>query len=345
MIKKYYRIYYKERSATGLLYPIGNHDDIICADGKPVSNIDKLRFRLKDGDYGDYMSTVDSYIVISDALKSVIEEYIPSGILEFLPVKSFSKGYGNRTLYLLHFNIIYDVIDEERSKYDFNRDGSKSLLVVPSFNIHKVSGLDIFNYAICNCITGFAISERLKRRMESEGFARGIEFSPVYAVDESEPITIYKKPEKSNPLNLERRTVLTIKRIKRVNKELENLFTDWIEKIDFNEWVPKNTIALNFILKETDDYKLFTISIGAYDKYDIWFDDWIEDSLISEYENVLRLDPDKYKVREGMKFFDQMSEILYRYMKLKKTDSFLNSKIVTIDYGMVIRVPHWDEKE
>ena len=152
--------------------------------------------------------------------------------------------------------------------------------------------------------------------MESEGLAKGIEFSPVYAVDENEPITIYKIPEKSNPLNLERRTVLTIKRIKKVNKELENLFIDWIEKIDFNKWVPQNTIALNFILKETADHN-----------------------------NILHLDPDKYKIRKGMIFFDQMSEILYRYMKSKKTDSFLNSKIVTIDYGMIIRVPHWDEEE
>ena len=344
MIKKYYRILLKE-STTGLLYPIGKHDDIICADGKPVSNIDKLRFRLKDGEYGDYNSTVGSYIVVSSALKSVIEEYIPSGILEFHPVKAFSNEYGNRTLYLLHFNIIYDVIDEERSKYDFNRDGTKSLLVVPRFNIHKVNGLDIFNYAVCKYFTGISISERFKRRMESEGLAKGIEFSPVYAVDENEPITIYKIPEKSNPLNLERRTVLTIKRIKKVNKELENLFIDWIEKIDFNKWVPQNTIALNFILKETADHNFFTVSIGAYDKYDIWFDDWIEDSLISEYNNILHLDPDKYKIRKGMIFFDQMSEILYRYMKSKKTDSFLNSKIVTIDYGMIIRVPHWDEGE
>ena len=155
--KKFYYLLLKE-DESGVFYAPKGTDTSFGISAFPVTNLDTVIFELRNGTYAPFMSSNVCASFVSEDLKQFLEENLPKDFpLEFLPIKIISKEYGDKLYYLIHFTIVFDVIDEERSK----RIPSTGDITVPCLKYEKVKELDFFNSTYS--LDGIFISDRLKK--------------------------------------------------------------------------------------------------------------------------------------------------------------------------------------
>lgn len=175
MGENYYRLnidgYFKP---GGVLYAPKGTDTLLIQDAKEIFEWDKLIFSLVNGIYMPYHAANIGCNLIDYELKKIIKKYIPENYpIEFLPVKVQSNEYGEREYYIIHFKIIFDVIDPINSLYV---EGNKNI-IKPCLDFNKVKYLDIFNSR--PAINDIIISERLKKEIIKHKLNIGMEFSQL----------------------------------------------------------------------------------------------------------------------------------------------------------------------
>ena len=181
MKRKYYRITmnaYERR--IGTLYAPKGTDTRLISDAKPIPNWQDLIFTLKNGLYAPYHMANIGGNLVNEELKSIIEGFIiPNYPIEFLPVKAISEEYGEKQYYIMHFKIIFDVLDLDNSVYHYYEDGTKSI-VKPCLDLMKVNDLDIFNSL--PAINDIIVSDRLRKVIIKRNLNFGFVFSELKCV-------------------------------------------------------------------------------------------------------------------------------------------------------------------
>jgi len=94
--------------------------------------------------------------------------------LEFLPVKAVSTEYGDRDFYIMHFKVIYDVIDTVKTIYV---DGTDSILRL-HLDEKKVKGLKVFNSQ--PAINDVIVAEDVCKLIKKQKLDLGLDFMPIY---------------------------------------------------------------------------------------------------------------------------------------------------------------------
>ena len=178
MVNKYYDLirngYYKP---GGVLYAPDNTIYPIARDGINILNWKNLTFTLKDGIYLPYHAANAGANLVDNEMKATIEEFIPYIYpIEFLPVKAQSDEYGEKDYFIMHFKIIFDVIDPTNTLYV---EETKSILKM-CLDLDKVKDLDIFNSR--PEINDIIVSDRLRKAIKKRKLDFGIEFSQLRCV-------------------------------------------------------------------------------------------------------------------------------------------------------------------
>ena len=173
MIKKYYQPFPTGDSKSG--------GYLILDEAGDVNNPESLVMTLVNGDYRLY-EILNIGTCICEEWKNTIEEFIDkdSGI-NFIPVQTISKEYGNRTYYLVKFNHNYDLIDYKHSKVLDN----PRRITVPVLQYEKVKDLNLFR--IPGTIYDFVISAKLLRKIKSKKLSYSTVFEPVWAISHDDP--------------------------------------------------------------------------------------------------------------------------------------------------------------
>ena len=153
----------------------------IIEDAKEVDNsIYDMKFTLKDGEYTHFMGSNFGNKFISKELKELIENYIPKEYpLVFVPVHVYSNLYGNKDYFILHFDIIFDVLDRDNCIY-LPDTGDICDIVKPCFSLEKIKNLNIFNSR--PIINDINVSDKLRKDMKKHKMDMGIEFLQVRCV-------------------------------------------------------------------------------------------------------------------------------------------------------------------
>jgi hypothetical protein len=175
--KKYYRFLLKDNKNYGVLYAPESTDTRFGVEVLPVENWQNIVFNLKGGIYLPFMNSNTTANFANEELKNLIQEIVPVDYpLEFYPIQVKSEEYGNKIYYLIHFKIIFDVIDAENSIYLDLSDGTKSM-VKPWIDYKKAENLDFFNAS--NAINEIIVSDQMKKLMQKKKLDVGIEFKEI----------------------------------------------------------------------------------------------------------------------------------------------------------------------
>lgn len=169
--KRFYYLLLKSGNKFRVLYkPVGT-DTRFGAAVTPVEGYEHMVFELRSGIYKPFMNSNCCACFADEDLKQLLEENIPEDCpLEFLPVKATSKEYGDKLYYIIHFTKVFDVIDKENSKY-VPETGD---ITIPCIDYEKAKDLDFFNSTAR--ISGFIVSDKIKKLMKKRGLDVGIEF-------------------------------------------------------------------------------------------------------------------------------------------------------------------------
>ena len=164
--------YYKK---VGIIYSLKPCNYPLIQDGKEIKNYNDIQLGLKDGNYADFDRCINGGNLVSEELKDLFISYMGDNPnIEFLPVKVVSKEYGDRIYYIMHFKIIYDVIDKKHSVYVPGTDS----IIKRCLLWEKVKDLHVFNsmrYA-----DDVIISDEVRRAMIRKKLKAGIIFTPVW---------------------------------------------------------------------------------------------------------------------------------------------------------------------
>jgi len=178
MVKKFFKLIMDANDEIGgTLYAPKGTDTLLIKDVKEVIGWRNLVFTLNDGIYTPYHMANIGCNLISDELKSTIQEFIPENYpIEFLPIKALSEQYGEKQYHIMHFKIIFDVIDPINTVYV---DGTKSIIKL-CLDYNKVKNLDIFNSQ--PSINDIIVSDRLRKAIKKRKLDFGIEFSKLRCI-------------------------------------------------------------------------------------------------------------------------------------------------------------------
>ena len=92
---------------------------------------------------------------------NLIQSIVPVGYpLEFYPIRVKSEEYGNKIYYMIHFKIIFDVIDTKNSVWIGDS------IAKPWIDYQKAKDLDFFNAS--NAINEIMVSDRIKKLMQEK---------------------------------------------------------------------------------------------------------------------------------------------------------------------------------
>lgn len=174
--RKFYFLIPKSEKDNGILYAPKGTDHYFGEPAVPVTDYENMVFQLKDGVYAPYMSSNICANFFNEELKDLVQSFLPEDntAVEFLPVKVESEVYGNRIYYLVHFNIIYDVVDLMMSKRISipGRAPSYSDITVPVLIYEKIKDLHIFNTKAYPY--RFFLSGELCKAIKERGLATGM---------------------------------------------------------------------------------------------------------------------------------------------------------------------------
>ncbi len=169
---KYYRLIPNGNDKEGgLLYPPQEWPYPIARDAVEVENWQNLKVELKEGIFCPFHFCVGGANMISEELKNLFKSFIgENDNIEFLPVTAISKEYGNKQYYIMHFKIIYDVIDKENTLYV---PGTKYIIKV-RIDQSKAKGLKVFNSQ--PSINDVIISEDVYQAIRHNKYDLGLDF-------------------------------------------------------------------------------------------------------------------------------------------------------------------------
>ena len=116
---KFYKLIVKGNDRIGgVLYSPPKWPYPIARDAQPVQDWQSLIVELRDGQYRHFHACTGGANLVSHEMMTLLRTFNnDEDKLEFLPVKAISKEYGDRKYYIMHFKIIYDVIDTLKTIY------------------------------------------------------------------------------------------------------------------------------------------------------------------------------------------------------------------------------------
>lgn len=156
---------------AGILYAPSEWPYPIALDAMEVKNWQNLCVELRDGEYCSFHECDAGANMISEELKNLLISFIGENEnVEFLPVKARSEKYGDRTYYIMHFKIIYDVIDTENTVYVPGTD----IITKVRIDQEKAQGLKVFNTQ--PAINDVIISEDVYQAIKRNKLDMGLEF-------------------------------------------------------------------------------------------------------------------------------------------------------------------------
>ena len=170
--KQFYRFLLKDIKGQGVLFAPQGTNARFGVEVLPVENWENMEFTLKGGIYLPFMNSNTTANFANEELKNLIQEIVPADHpLEFYPILVKSEEHGDKTYYLIHFKIIFDVIDEKNSVWVVNS------VAKPCIDYEKAKDLDFFNSKAR--INGIMVSDKMKKLMQQRKLDTGIEFKKV----------------------------------------------------------------------------------------------------------------------------------------------------------------------
>ena len=155
----------------GMLYAPSEWPCPIAVDAMEVENWQNLTLELRDGKYCPFLSCDAGANMVSEEMKDLLLSFIgDNDYIEFLPVTTKSKEYGDRTYYIMHFKIIYDVIDTKKTVYVPGTD----IIIKVRIDQEKAKGLKVFNSQ--PAINDIIVSEDVYQAIKKKKFDTGVEF-------------------------------------------------------------------------------------------------------------------------------------------------------------------------
>ena len=174
---KYYELIengYDKRA--GVLYAPSGWPCPLAVDTMEVKNWQNLRVELRDGKYCSFHECDAGANMVSEELKDLLLSFIGENEnIEFFPVTATSKEYGNKTYYIMHFKIIYDVIDVKNTVYVPGTD----IIIKVHIDQEKAKGLKVFNSQ--PAVNDVIISEDVYQAIKRNKLDIGLEFVLVGA--------------------------------------------------------------------------------------------------------------------------------------------------------------------
>lgn len=161
---KYYKIGFPQNSIYGLGVPENKEDEWfqVPCDGK-ITDWKPITLKLKDGLFSDYQGSNPVCRLCSAKLRSIIDNLkSPTDEIQWLPMFVKNEYGEEREYFILHFPVVYDVIDRNRSIIV-----EPDHIVKPVFSLKKLGEHKVFNYYSSNFI-GFIVSEDIKKEVEKE---------------------------------------------------------------------------------------------------------------------------------------------------------------------------------
>ena len=174
--KQFYRFLLKDIKGQGVLFAPQGTDTRFGVEVLPVENWQNIEFELKHGEYLPFMNSNTNANFANDEFKNLIQDIVPADYpLDFYPIRVKSDEYGNKTYYLIHFKIIFDVIDDKNSVWVVNS------IAKPFIDYEKAKDLDFFNSKAR--INGIMVSDKMKKLIQKTKLDTGIEFLKVPYVE------------------------------------------------------------------------------------------------------------------------------------------------------------------
>ena len=165
----------------GVIYGPDKFDSRLLQDGKEIKGLENLSFTLKDGVYMPYHAANIGANLVNEDLKVLIQEFLPENYpLDFYPVEVHSHEYGGRIYYIMHFKIIFDILDRNNCIYNTFIPKEDSSIIIPCLDATKVNGLHIFNSR--KHINDIIISDKLKKAIKKNKLDIGIEFNQMKCI-------------------------------------------------------------------------------------------------------------------------------------------------------------------
>ena len=173
---RYYRFIVKGNDKVGgVLYSPKNWPYPIARDAEEVRNWQSLVVELKHGVYRPFHACTGGANLVSQELKDLLSQFCKDDTnLEFIPVKATSKEYGDKIYYIMHFKIIYDVIDKQKTIYV---EGTDSIIKL-RLDSNKVQGLKIFNSR--PAVNDIIVSEDVYKAIKMKKLDLGLDFMQIY---------------------------------------------------------------------------------------------------------------------------------------------------------------------
>ena len=161
-MKKHFEVSFYQEFIYGVGFPEKEEDFDVPEDGI-ITNWNPILLNLKDGSFSDYQANSEACRLCSSKLRSIIDRNkSPQDQIQWLPMVVKDEHGEEREYFILHFPVIYDVIDRENSTY-FGEDQ----LIKPVFSLRKIGRHKVFNYDSYNFFS-FFISEDIRKDIEKE---------------------------------------------------------------------------------------------------------------------------------------------------------------------------------
>ncbi len=173
---KFYELIVKGNDRIGgVLYSPPKWPYPIARDAQPVQDWQSLIVELRDGQYRHFHACTGGANLVSHEMMTLLRTFNnDEDKLEFLPVKAISKEYGDRKYYIMHFKIIYDVIDTLKTIYV---NGTDSIIKL-RLDDNKVKNLKVFNSQ--PAVNDVIISEDVCELIKKQKLDIGLDFMPIY---------------------------------------------------------------------------------------------------------------------------------------------------------------------
>ena len=173
---KYYKFIVKGNDRFGgVLYSPSAWPYPIARDAQPVQNWQSLVVELRQGQYRDFHACTGGANLVSKEMMTLLKTCSGNNEnLEFLPVKAVSTEYGDRDYYIMHFKVIYDVIDTVKTIYV---NGTDSILKL-RLDEKKVKDLKVFNSQ--PAINDVIVAEDVCKLIKKQKLDLGLDFMRIY---------------------------------------------------------------------------------------------------------------------------------------------------------------------
>ena len=110
-MKNFYKVSFYQEFIYGVGFPEKEEDFDVPEDGI-ITNWNPILLNLKDGSFSDYQANSEACRLCSSKLRSIIDRNkSPQDQIQWLPMVVKDEHGEEREYFILHFPVIYDVID------------------------------------------------------------------------------------------------------------------------------------------------------------------------------------------------------------------------------------------